>query len=64
MQEALDEARALGAKVHGGERVHANAVPDAYYVRPALVEIPEHEGPVLRETFAPILYADALRRPR
>jgi aldehyde dehydrogenase (NAD+) len=26
------------------------------YVRPALCEMPEHAGPVLRETFAPILY--------
>ena len=56
MQEAIDEAKALGATVHGGERLHANAVPEAYYVRPALVEMPAHEGPVLRETFAPILY--------
>ena len=29
---------------------------EAYYVRPALCEMPEHTGPVLRETFAPILY--------
>ncbi|MGB2203521.1 MAG: aldehyde dehydrogenase family protein, partial [Pseudooceanicola atlanticus] len=28
----------------------------AYYVKPALVEMPDHAGPVLRETFAPILY--------
>ena len=25
-------------------------------MRPALCEMPEHVGPVLRETFAPILY--------
>ena len=30
--------------------------PDAYYVRPALVELQKHEGPALHETFAPILY--------
>jgi aldehyde dehydrogenase (NAD+) len=29
---------------------------DAWYARPALVEMPEHAGPMLRETFAPILY--------
>ena len=29
---------------------------DAYYVRPALVELQKHEGPALHETFAPILY--------
>jgi aldehyde dehydrogenase (NAD+) len=56
MQAALEEARALGATVHGGARVHAAAAPDAFYVKPALVEMPAHEGPVLRETFAPILY--------
>ena len=34
----------------------SSASPDAYYVAPALVEMPGHSGPVLRETFAPILY--------
>ncbi|GAA2844051.1 hypothetical protein GCM10010836_43000 [Aminobacter aminovorans] len=28
----------------------------AYYVKPALVEMPGQTGPVLEETFAPILY--------
>jgi aldehyde dehydrogenase (NAD+) len=56
MQSALDEARAGGAHVHGGERVDATRFPDAYYVRPALVEMPMQAGPMLRETFAPILY--------
>jgi len=56
MQKALTEARELGGKVTGGERV-ADAGPDsAFYVRPALVEMPSHSGPVLEETFAPILY--------
>ncbi len=57
MQKALDEARALGATVHGGERVQGVAGSGgAYYVRPALVELSKHEGPALHETFAPILY--------
>src|SRR4029077_15245338 len=30
--------------------------PAAYYVRPALVELTKQTGPVLRETFAPLLY--------
>ena len=30
--------------------------PGACYVAPALVQMPAHVGPVLRETFAPILY--------
>ena len=52
MQAALAAARAAGAQVSGGERLERDGV----YVRPALVELPEHAGPVLRETFAPILY--------
>ncbi len=59
MQQALGESRELGAVVHGGTRVlvASGAAADAsYYVRPALVELGAHSGPVLRETFAPILY--------
>jgi aldehyde dehydrogenase (NAD+) len=53
MQGALDAARADGAVVTGGTRVGGG---DAYYVRPALVEIATQTEIVLRETFAPILY--------
>jgi aldehyde dehydrogenase (NAD+) len=56
MQKAIEAARALGGAVTGGSRIEDSLAPDAYYVRPALVEMPEHNGPVLRETFAPILY--------
>ncbi len=56
MQKALDEARGAGGAVTGGRREHSASWPDAFYVSPALVELPRHEGPVLRETFAPILY--------
>ena len=52
MQSALNEARALGANITGGDRMDLAGV----YVRPALVEMPAHSGPALRETFAPILY--------
>ncbi|MCA6105685.1 L-piperidine-6-carboxylate dehydrogenase [Bradyrhizobium cenepequi] len=55
MGRALDEATSLGGKVHGGTRVDQQS-PSAYYVAPALVEMPSQMGPVLRETFAPILY--------
>jgi aldehyde dehydrogenase (NAD+) len=55
MQSALEAARAVGGTVSGGERLDRPGV----YVRPAIVEIPEHAGPVLNETFAPILYAFA-----
>jgi aldehyde dehydrogenase (NAD+) len=53
MQAALDEARAMGAKISGGDAVEAAG---GIYRRPALVEMPDHAGPALRETFAPILY--------
>ena len=52
MQRALDQARALGGTVLGGGQIERPGV----YVRPALVEMPEHVGPMLDETFAPILY--------
>ena len=56
MQQALSRARAAGAVVTGGERVLAGEWPEAYYVRPALVEIPVQDDNVRRETFAPVLY--------
>jgi aldehyde dehydrogenase (NAD+) len=56
MQQALDEARKLGGSVHGGGRTAGIGGADAVYVRPALCEMPAQVGPVLRETFAPILY--------
>src|SRR5690606_10407039 len=46
---------AHGGKVTGGNRVD-NGHADAYYVQPALVEMPEQTGPVMEATFAPILY--------
>jgi aldehyde dehydrogenase (NAD+) len=55
-QKALDEARAAGGRVTGGERVHLPGLPEAVYVRPAVVEMPEQTDVVRRETFAPILY--------
>ncbi|MEO6986811.1 MAG: aldehyde dehydrogenase family protein [Paralcaligenes sp.] len=56
MQAALAEARQDGGKVFGGERVLAKEYPDAYYVAPALVEMPAQTKVVCHETFAPILY--------
>ncbi|CAD7050411.1 aldehyde dehydrogenase family protein [Pseudorhizobium endolithicum] len=56
MQKALEAAKAAGGKVTGGERVQQDGAVDAYYVRPAIVEMPSQTGPVMEETFAPILY--------
>ncbi|MDX7953670.1 aldehyde dehydrogenase family protein [Lichenihabitans sp. Uapishka_5] len=55
MEAALAAAKAAGGTVHGGGRVDING-PASFYVRPALVEMPGQVGPVLEETFAPILY--------
>ncbi|MCR4268002.1 aldehyde dehydrogenase family protein [Nitratireductor sp. ZSWI3] len=55
MQKALEAAKALGGTVTGGARFDSGNT-DAYYARPALVEMPEQAGVVLEETFAPILY--------
>jgi aldehyde dehydrogenase (NAD+) len=56
MQKALEAAKARGGSVTGGGRVTEAGKETAYYVRPALVEMPAQTGPVLEETFAPILY--------
>ncbi|WP_237478561.1 L-piperidine-6-carboxylate dehydrogenase [Lichenibacterium dinghuense] len=56
MEAALEAARAAGGTVHGGGRVDVNG-EGSFYARPALVEMPGQHGPVVEETFAPILYA-------
>ncbi|MGH8697013.1 MAG: L-piperidine-6-carboxylate dehydrogenase [Burkholderiales bacterium] len=56
MEAALAEARAHGAKVHGGGRVTVPKCEGGWYARPALVEMPAQTDLVCRETFAPILY--------
>ncbi|HZY63078.1 MAG TPA: aldehyde dehydrogenase family protein [Edaphobacter sp.] len=56
MHQALSESRDADATITGGERVRQMEDPEAFYVRPALVEI-SHQAEVVRhETFAPILY--------
>ena len=54
MQTALAKAREQGGDVRGGDR-HESA-EGAYYVSPALVEMPGQSEITLTETFAPILY--------
>jgi len=57
MQDALVQAQAEGGTVlTGGQRVLAETYPDAYYVQPAIVRMPEQSAVVHDETFAPILY--------
>jgi aldehyde dehydrogenase (NAD+) len=69
MREALDAAVADGGEVvAGGDAVEVPGAPDAAYVRPAIVRMPDQTPLVRRETFAPLLYvltyedlADAVR---
>ncbi|WP_342243736.1 L-piperidine-6-carboxylate dehydrogenase [Pseudomonas sp. OTU5201] len=61
MQRALEQARAEGGKVFGGERQLEAQFPDAYYVSPAIVEMPSQSAVVCHETFAPILYVIGYR---
>nr|WP_244609948.1 aldehyde dehydrogenase family protein [Lampropedia puyangensis] len=56
MQSALQSAQADGGKVFGGERVLQDTYPNAYYVKPAIVEMDRQTNTVRHETFAPILY--------
>ena len=56
MAAALAAARALGATITGGEAVTVAGAEGGCYRRPALVEMPAQQGPMLEETFAPILY--------
>jgi aldehyde dehydrogenase (NAD+) len=66
MQSALEQAGKDGATISGGDRITTDS--EAFYVRPALVEIASQTDIVKHETFAPILYVmkytdlcDALR---
>ncbi|THG81680.1 aldehyde dehydrogenase family protein [Pseudomonas sp. A-1] len=61
MQNALVRARDEGGQVFGGERQLAGEYPNAYYVSPALVEMPAQSEVVRHETFAPILYVLSYR---
>jgi aldehyde dehydrogenase (NAD+) len=55
MVRALEQARADGGEVFGGERQDV-ANDGAYYVGPAVVRMPSQTAVVHSETFAPILY--------
>ncbi len=57
MEKALARVRAEGGKVFCGGRALANQFPNAYYVNPAIAEMPSQTDIVREETFAPILYA-------
>jgi aldehyde dehydrogenase (NAD+) len=53
----IDEAAFDAMKSVIGDKVErVEAVAGGFYVRPAIVEVKEQDGPMLKETFAPILY--------
>jgi aldehyde dehydrogenase (NAD+) len=53
----IDEAAFAAMKAVLGDQIESvDAVPGGFYARPALVELEIHQGTVLQETFAPILY--------
>ncbi|MFI0713494.1 aldehyde dehydrogenase family protein [Streptomyces inhibens] len=57
MSDALAAAQQAGGKLlTGGERCYEAQAPDAAYVRPAIVRMPEQTEIVRTETFAPVLY--------
>ncbi len=58
MVGALEQARADGGEVFGGDRrmLGGESEGDSYYVAPAVVRMPAQTDLVHRETFAPILY--------
>ncbi len=57
MEDALAQARHEGGVVTGGGRALADRFPNAWYANPGLVEMPAQTRVMLKETFAPILYA-------
>ncbi|MBI1393089.1 MAG: aldehyde dehydrogenase family protein [Alphaproteobacteria bacterium] len=56
MQNVLASARQMGVPVAGGEPMKIEGLEKGQYARPAIVEMAEQTGPMLEETFAPILY--------
>jgi aldehyde dehydrogenase (NAD+) len=59
MERALMQARKDGGRVTGGGRVLEKDHPNAWYARPAIVEMRNQTAIVREETFAPILYVMA-----
>jgi aldehyde dehydrogenase (NAD+) len=53
LSRAVDDG---GTVVAGGQRVYDESAPEAYYVQPAIVQMPAQTEIVRTETFAPILY--------
>lgn len=55
MEDAMNTANMDGGNVTGGGRALESDYPNAFYVKPAIVEMPDGSN-IAEETFAPILY--------
>jgi aldehyde dehydrogenase (NAD+) len=57
LRHALAEVEAQGGRIlTGGDRVLAERFPKAFYVRPAIADMPAQTELVRRETFGPLLH--------
>lgn len=56
MRLSLEQATVDGGVVLGGNRLNVGNYKDAYYVQPAMVEMPQQTGIVKTELLAPVLY--------
>ena len=56
MQSVLSACRQMDARVHGGGPFAVEGLDKGHFVRPALIEMEAQTGPMLEETFAPLLY--------
>jgi len=56
LRSAIGAARDAGARITGGERLHEDRWPGAYYVRPAIAEHKADAAIIAAETFAPLLH--------
>ncbi len=62
MQDAIARAQVEGGTLlAGGNRRLADEAPEAVFVEPAIVRIPDQSGVAREETFAPIVYVQAYR---
>lgn len=56
MRFSVDQAYRDGATIHGGERVFVGSYDNAFYVRPALIEMPHQTAVMKNEVLAPVLF--------
>jgi aldehyde dehydrogenase (NAD+) len=62
MQHALEQAKAEGGRIFGGQRVTKGVPAGGFYVEPAIVQIGPTASILQQETFAPILYVMPYRQ--